>query len=107
MFSVPMHLPILQMGCDTRRVVDSRTCSRKSREQEVGVRQDSFLGSPQGPLRTCGTDFQGRPLVSFGSRYVDQCIVDKEKECLMSTYSDKFACGGLFGQKAEDTTFIV
>lgn len=29
-----------------RRLVVSRTCSRKSEEKEVGVRQDSFLGSP-------------------------------------------------------------
>lgn len=54
---------------DMRYVVDSRTCSCKSEEKEVGVRRDSFLGSPQGPLCRCGTDFQGR-LVKFSGRYV-------------------------------------
>jgi hypothetical protein len=38
------------------------------------MRRDSFLGSPQGPLCYCGTDFQGRP-VKFNGRYVDQCTM--------------------------------
>lgn len=56
-------------GLFDMRYVGSRTCSTcscKSEEKEVGMRQDSFLGSPQGPLCRCGTDFQGRLVKSSG-----------------------------------------
>lgn len=52
---------------DMRCVDGRRTCSHKSIEKEVGVRQDSFLGSPQGPLRYCGIDFQGCMWTSISS----------------------------------------
>lgn len=64
------------------------------------MRRDSFLGSPQGPLYYCGTDFQGR-LVRFSGRYVGQCTIGIRKSVSFVDGYITVWCG-LLRQKPED-----